>query len=55
MSSVDFCIDLTDTCVVTDWTKNDEEGKDLNVWRENWDDDTIEDDFSIQLRFVHMR
>ena len=35
-----------------DWTKKDEDGKDLNVWKDNWDDDNVEDDFSVQLRLV---
>lgn len=33
-----------------DWTKKDEDEKDLNVWEDNWDDDNVEDDFSVQLR-----
>ncbi len=27
-----------------------EDQTDVNVWEDNWDDDAIEDDFSIQLR-----
>ena len=38
--------------VVADWTKRDEDGKDLNVWKDNWDDDNVEDDFSVQLRYT---
>merc|ERR1711874_371020 len=30
--------------------KNLEEDKDANVWEDNWDDDTHEDDFANQLR-----
>ena len=32
------------------WDKNEEDTTDVNVWEANWDDDTVEDDFSIQLR-----
>lgn len=30
--------------------KNAGEDKDANVWEDNWDDDTHEDDFANQLR-----
>jgi len=33
-----------------EWDKKDEDATDVNVWEDNWDDDTIEDDFSVQLR-----
>ncbi|XP_055860845.1 26S proteasome complex subunit SEM1-like [Biomphalaria glabrata] len=33
-----------------DWTGEDEEPDDINVWEDNWDDDNIDDDFSKQLR-----
>ena len=23
---------------------------DVNIWEDNWDDDAVEDDFSVQLR-----
>jgi len=32
-----------------EWDKKDEDSTDVNVWEDNWDDDTIEDDFSVQL------
>ena len=32
------------------WDKNEEDTTDVNVWEANWDDDNVEDDFSIQLR-----
>merc|ERR1712168_849032 len=28
----------------------EEDEADVNVWEDNWDDDTVEDDFSVQLR-----
>jgi len=31
------------------WEAKDEDPTDVNVWEDNWDDDTVEDDFSIQL------
>ena len=31
---------------------DDQEQKDVNVWEDNWDDDALEDDFSVQLRYV---
>ncbi|XP_022326036.1 26S proteasome complex subunit SEM1-like [Crassostrea virginica] len=33
-----------------DWTGADEDEEDVNVWEDNWDDDNVEDDFSLQLR-----
>ena len=33
-----------------EWEAKDEDPTDVNVWEDNWDDDTVEDDFSIQLR-----
>ena len=32
-----------------------DEGEANIVWEDNWDDDTIEDDFSNQLRFIECR
>jgi len=32
-----------------EWDRKDEDSTDVNVWEDNWDDDTVEDDFSIQL------
>lgn len=33
-----------------EWTVVDEDQTDIHVWEDNWDDDTVEDDFSHQLR-----
>nr|CAD7575582.1 unnamed protein product [Timema californicum] len=33
-----------------DWTGKDEDEEDVSVWEDNWDDDNVEDDFSLQLR-----
>ena len=33
-----------------EWESKDEDSADVNVWEDNWDDDTVEDDFSVQLR-----
>ena len=33
-----------------EWNKDEEDGADANVWEDNWDDDTVEDDFSVQLK-----
>jgi 26 proteasome complex subunit DSS1 len=36
-----------------DWQQDEKESadqKDVNLWEDNWDDDNIEDDFTIQLR-----
>jgi hypothetical protein len=30
----------------------EEEMSEVNVWEDNWDDDTVEDDFSVQLRWA---
>lgn len=35
---------------LADWTKKEEDTTDINVWEDNWDDDNVEDDFSIQLK-----
>lgn len=35
---------------ILEWTSQDEEDKEANVWEDNWDDDNVEDDFSVQLR-----
>ena len=35
---------------IADWTSRDEDPSDVNVWEDNWDDDTVEDDFSVQLK-----
>ena len=32
------------------WDKTEEDNTDVNVWEANWDDDNVEDDFSVQLR-----
>jgi len=34
-----------------DWTAKDEDGDDISVWEDNWDDDDVEDDFNQQLRY----
>lgn len=34
----------------TEWDQKDEDQTDVNVWEDNWDDDVVEDDFSVQLR-----
>ena len=36
----------------SEWDAKDEDQNDVNVWEDNWDDDTVEDDFSTQLRFL---
>jgi hypothetical protein len=36
----------------SEWDAKDEDQSDVNVWEDNWDDDTVEDDFSTQLRFL---
>ena len=37
--------------VFLEWTVVDEDQTDIHVWEDNWDDDTVEDDFSHQLRY----
>ena len=34
----------------SEWDSKEEDQSDVNVWEDNWDDDTVEDDFSTQLR-----
>lgn len=37
--------------VVADWDDKEEDGKDaLQQWEDDWDDDDVTDDFSVQLR-----
>merc|ERR1712243_257770 len=33
-----------------EWSDNEEDAEDVNVWEDNWDEDTVEDDFSKQLK-----
>lgn len=33
-----------------DWTNQEKESSDVNVWEDTWDDDDVEDAFSQQLR-----
>jgi 26 proteasome complex subunit DSS1 len=38
---------------VEDWNDIDKDGdneQEVNLWEDNWDDDIIEDDFTMQLR-----
>ena len=43
---------------IEDWNEIDKDGEneqELNLWEDNWDDDIVEDDFTIQLRyFIHL-
>jgi 26 proteasome complex subunit DSS1 len=32
------------------WDKSDEDAEDAQQWKDNWDDDDIEDDFTKNLR-----
>lgn len=41
---------LYTTYFVLDWAGEEEDKKDVNVWEDNWDDDNVDDDFSVQLR-----
>ena len=41
---------MTHFHLFVEWESKDEDPADVNVWEDNWDDDTVEDDFSIQLR-----
>jgi hypothetical protein len=38
----------------SDWTGKDEDEEDISVWEDNWDDDNVEDDFSMQLRYSYI-
>ena len=35
-----------------EWGEDKEDKSDLHQWEDNWDDDNIEDDFSLQLRYI---
>ena len=43
-------LSMCDCIMFSDWTGNEEDKADENVWEDNWDDDNVEDDFSQQLR-----
>lgn len=38
------------TLFVLDWEEEAEDQSDKQLWEDNWDDDKVEDDFSMQLR-----
>lgn len=38
--------------VTVEWGSRDEDQQDQQLWEDNWDDDNVEDDFSVQLRSV---
>lgn len=42
------------TLLSLDWEEDQEDESDKKVWEDNWDDDNVEDDFSLQLRYVYM-
>ena len=58
ISSLTYCLQVGNSraCIscfcfmVAEWEAKDEDHTDVNVWEDNWDDDTVEDDFSVQLR-----
>lgn len=41
---------ITIFCFILAYTGKVEEDDDVKVWDDNWDDDNIEDDFSLQLK-----
>ena len=43
-------VNVTKILLFLEWTVVDEDQTDIHVWEDNWDDDTVEDDFSHQLR-----
>ena len=34
------------------WTGEEEDQDENHIWQDDWDDDTVEDDFSNQLRYM---
>jgi 26 proteasome complex subunit DSS1 len=36
------------------WTGEEEDQDENHIWQDDWDDDTVEDDFSNQLRYVNI-
>lgn len=38
------------TLASTDFNAVNEDEDEVNVWEDNWDDDNVEDDFSVQLK-----
>ena len=49
-----LCRPLDTRCRIVDthveWGSRDEDHYDQQLWEDNWDDDNVEDDFSVQLR-----
>ena len=43
-------VHLSSNSGIADWTNREEDPSDVNVWEDNWDDDNVEDDFSVQLK-----
>ncbi|CAB4041108.1 26S proteasome complex subunit DSS1 [Paramuricea clavata] len=37
------------------WTGEEEDQDENHIWQDDWDDDTVEDDFSNQLRYVNIQ
>ncbi|CAG2222123.1 DSS1 [Mytilus edulis] len=51
-NKIDSIWEIMKKCEITcpDWTEENEDEEDINVWEDNWDDDNLDDDFSVQLR-----
>ena len=50
MNSSVFCRAAEKAAFFPEWTGKNEDQPDVNVWEDNWDDDAVEDDFSVQLK-----
>ena len=46
------CVCSLALCAGADWNEADEDHKDIELWDDNWDDDNVEDDFTVQLRYA---
>ena len=44
---------LMDFFTFSEAVEKTDEG-DVNIWEDNWDDDAVEDDFSVQLRWENI-
>lgn len=43
---------LLPSSFLLEWTPKEESAEDAQQWEDNWDDDNVEDEFSLRLKYV---
>jgi hypothetical protein len=43
---------LTPPFVAENWTPDDQDEQDAQLWEEDWDEEDVNDDFTKQLRYI---